>query len=77
MKAGDVFFNEFGFESTIISENAKKLNLAKDPEFMAIIMKYQQEATAYTELKKKEMETTSTEPAGFMSDVQPHDAALF
>ena len=75
MKAGDVFFNEYGFESSIISENAKKLNLAKDPEFMAVIMKYQQEAQKYTELKKQEVETA--QQPDFMSDVQENDAALF
>lgn len=55
MKAGDVFFNEFGYESSIISENAKGMNVTQDPDFMAIILKYQKQAQAYTEQKKTEM----------------------
>jgi hypothetical protein len=56
MRAQDLFFVETGIEECDIEPNLERLDMMKDPEFLAIINEYSQKSQSYLSTKKGETE---------------------
>jgi len=53
-KANDGFFNKYGYEESCVQPNVERLNMQQDPDFLAIIKKYEDLSKEYLAQKKEE-----------------------
>lgn len=54
LKADDHFFNETGIEEEDVDPSIKRLDMEKDPEFVAIIEEFKQKSEEFLASKKDE-----------------------
>jgi len=56
IKAEDTFYNQVGVEESCVQPNIERLSLQQDPDFLAIIKKYEDLSEEYLAKKKEETE---------------------